>query len=244
MRVVLLGHLQRGGSPVPADRLLATRLRPALRTCTVITTAAGPDMGDIHDRMPVVLDPVVLDEWLDPANRDKPELESLLVPSPEGTLVHRAVGRAVGNVRNDGPELIEAAGEDYSAAPVSAGRRPNLPLQHVVPGPDAVHPGPAVLPVADAACREPGEATGTDQLLQPVQLRRQHDLGGANQVSKASRARRPISPASASRSARARGRSPTRRSGQVREQASQSGPGGGTQSSAMTTGTRPAASVS
>ncbi len=85
--------------------------RPALRTCTVITTEAGPDMGDIHHRMPVVLEPEVLDEWLDPANRDKPELESLLVPSPGGTLVHRAVGRAVGNVRNDGPELIEALAE-------------------------------------------------------------------------------------------------------------------------------------
>jgi putative SOS response-associated peptidase YedK len=82
--------------------------RPALRTCTVITTEAGPDMDDIHHRMPVVLEAEVLEEWLDPANRDKPELESLLVPSPDGTLVHRAVGREVGNVRNDGPELIEA----------------------------------------------------------------------------------------------------------------------------------------
>lgn len=85
------------------------RERPALRTCTVITIAAGPDMGDIHHRMPVVLELEVLEEWLDPANKDKPDLESLLVPSPEGTLVHRAVGREVGNVRNDGPELIETA---------------------------------------------------------------------------------------------------------------------------------------
>jgi len=81
--------------------------RPVLRTCTVITTEAGPDMGDIHHRMPVVLEGDVLEEWLDPANHDKPELESLLVPSPAGTLAHRAVGREVGNVRNDGPGLIE-----------------------------------------------------------------------------------------------------------------------------------------
>jgi len=86
--------------------------RTVLRTCTVITTEAGPDMGDIHPRMPVVLEPEVLEEWLDPANKDKPELQSLLVPSPGGTLVHRAVGREVGNVRNDGPELIEATVED------------------------------------------------------------------------------------------------------------------------------------
>ncbi len=82
--------------------------RPPMRTCTIITTEAGPDMGDIHHRMPVVLEDDTLDEWLDPANRDKPELESLLVPSAAGTLVHHAVDPAVGNVRNDGPELIEA----------------------------------------------------------------------------------------------------------------------------------------
>jgi putative SOS response-associated peptidase YedK len=82
-----------------------------LRTCTVITTAAGPDMAGVHDRMPVVLEPEVLDEWLDPANRDGPELESLLAASPAGTLVRRAVGTSVGNVRNDGPELIEALPE-------------------------------------------------------------------------------------------------------------------------------------
>jgi putative SOS response-associated peptidase YedK len=79
-----------------------------LRTCTVITTAAGPDMEGIHDRMPVVIEPEALDEWLDPRNRDRPELESLLAAAPAGILVHRPVGTSVGNVRNDGPELIEA----------------------------------------------------------------------------------------------------------------------------------------
>jgi putative SOS response-associated peptidase YedK len=109
-----LWEIWRGG---PAERGAAAGEvegsgdRPALRTCTVITTSAGPDMGDIHHRMPVVLEPEVLDEWLDPANHDKPELESLLVASPAGTLVHRPVGRSVGNVRNDGPDLIDAAEE-------------------------------------------------------------------------------------------------------------------------------------
>ena len=36
-------------------------------------------------------------------------LPSLLVPSSGGTLVSRPVGKAVGNVRNDGPELTEVA---------------------------------------------------------------------------------------------------------------------------------------
>jgi putative SOS response-associated peptidase YedK len=96
----------------PEARGAAGSESPALRTCTVITTGAGPDMEDIHHRMPVVLEDDTLDEWLDPANRDKPELESLLVPSPAGTLVHRPVATAVGNVRNDGPELIEDVAEE------------------------------------------------------------------------------------------------------------------------------------
>jgi hypothetical protein len=29
------------------------------------------------------------------------------VPTVKGTLVHHPVGRAVGNVKNDGPELME-----------------------------------------------------------------------------------------------------------------------------------------
>ena len=85
--------------------------RPPMRTCTVITTEAGPDMGDIHHRMPVVLEHDMLDEWLDPANRDKPELESLLVPPPPAPWSTDPVGPAVGNVRNDGPELTEAVAD-------------------------------------------------------------------------------------------------------------------------------------
>lgn len=78
---------------------------PSLRTCTVITTDAGADTGDIHDRMPVVLGVDQVDEWTDPSPSDD-LLASLLVPAPAGTLVHHPVGLRVGNVRNDGPDLI------------------------------------------------------------------------------------------------------------------------------------------
>jgi putative SOS response-associated peptidase YedK len=76
-----------------------------LRTATIITTEAGPDMP-IHDRQPVVLEPDTWDHWLDPEVTDRDELEPLLTPSREGTLVHYPVSRDVGNVRNDGPELV------------------------------------------------------------------------------------------------------------------------------------------
>ena len=65
---------------------------PLIRSCTVITTSAGPDMTGIHDRMPVILDPATFDVWLDPANEDVEEMRTLLRPPPAGTVVHHRVG--------------------------------------------------------------------------------------------------------------------------------------------------------
>jgi putative SOS response-associated peptidase YedK len=81
---------------------------PLIRSCTVITSSAGPDMSGIHDRMPVILDPAVFDVWLDPANEDVEELRALLRPPPAGTVVHNPVGPRIGNVRNNDPTLIES----------------------------------------------------------------------------------------------------------------------------------------
>jgi putative SOS response-associated peptidase YedK len=80
-----------------------------LRSCTIVTTEAGPDLTAVHDRMPVVVEAADIDEWLDPGTEEPEPLRSLLVPSPAGTLVSHQVGTAVNNVRNDGPELVEAA---------------------------------------------------------------------------------------------------------------------------------------
>ncbi len=77
---------------------------PWLRSCTIVTTDAGPDVAAVHDRMPAVLEPPAQEAWLEAA---EPELLSdLLAPSPAGTLQSWAIGRAVGDVRNDRPELL------------------------------------------------------------------------------------------------------------------------------------------
>jgi putative SOS response-associated peptidase YedK len=81
--------------------------RETVYTCAIITTAAGPDMHGIHDRMPVVLEAGALDPWLDPSNHDRDELEAMVRASPEETLRHHRVDTRVGNVRNDDPELVE-----------------------------------------------------------------------------------------------------------------------------------------
>jgi putative SOS response-associated peptidase YedK len=82
-----------------------------LRTATIITAEAGPDMP-IHDREPVVLERRNWDLWLDPSVTDTQDLQPLLVPTLAGTLVHYPVGRAVGNVRNDRPELLDEVAVD------------------------------------------------------------------------------------------------------------------------------------
>ena len=78
-----------------------------LRTATIITTEAGPDMP-IHNRQPVVLEPAKWDQWLDSKRHDVVALQDLLVPTKAGTLVHHPVGRDVGNVKHDRPDLLEA----------------------------------------------------------------------------------------------------------------------------------------
>ncbi len=76
-----------------------------LWTCTVITTAAADDTGHIHDRTPLVVPRADWARWLDPEVEDPGQ--DLLVPAVTGALAAWPVGAAVGNVRNDGPELVE-----------------------------------------------------------------------------------------------------------------------------------------
>jgi len=77
-------------------------------SATIVTTAANEAVAPVHDRMPVCLPREAWDEWLDPANDDVLGLTALLVPAPEALLELRPIGPAVGNVANDGPELLTA----------------------------------------------------------------------------------------------------------------------------------------
>lgn len=77
-----------------------------LQTCVIITTGAGADMAGVHDRMPVIVEDVDRDRWLDPNVRDADAVTGLLVPAAAGILVRHPVRIEVNNVRNDGPQII------------------------------------------------------------------------------------------------------------------------------------------
>jgi putative SOS response-associated peptidase YedK len=69
-------------------------------------------MTPIHDRMPVILPRSAWDGWLDPEHQDLEVLSGLLVPASDSLLTVRAVSTDVNNVRNKGPELIDAVDPD------------------------------------------------------------------------------------------------------------------------------------
>ena len=78
-----------------------------LWSCTILTTSANKLMRSVHHRMPVILLPESWDAWLDPDNKDVEQLTALLEPAPEDLLMLWPVDPAVGNVRNNRPELLE-----------------------------------------------------------------------------------------------------------------------------------------
>lgn len=75
---------------------------------TVVTTAATEEMAWLHDRLPRFLAPDEVRTWIEGAADDAAEL---LCPTALTGFAVRPADRAVGNVRNDFPELIgEASG--------------------------------------------------------------------------------------------------------------------------------------
>ena len=80
-----------------------------LWTAAVITTTAPDELGEIHDRMPMVIDRASWGDWLDPANTDAADVRALLAPAAAYGLMSYPVSLAVNSVRNNGPELVKEA---------------------------------------------------------------------------------------------------------------------------------------
>ena len=77
-------------------------------SCSIITAPAVEPVTQIHDRMPVILDPAVYDAWLDPAT-PAGEARNLLARNIDGDLQFHRVDRRVNSTKGGpwGPECIE-----------------------------------------------------------------------------------------------------------------------------------------
>ena len=76
-----------------------------LTSFTIITTTATDDVGRIHDRMPMAVTPDNWDQWLDPRLDDVDTIQTLMAP-PTALEVY-AISKAVNDVKNNGPELLQ-----------------------------------------------------------------------------------------------------------------------------------------
>jgi putative SOS response-associated peptidase YedK len=79
----------------------------AIRSCTLITTAANELMAPIHDRMPVIVHPSDYGLWLDPAVTEPVRLQPLLRPYPAEELDAYPVSTFVNPPANDEARCIE-----------------------------------------------------------------------------------------------------------------------------------------
>lgn len=81
-----------------------------LLSTSILTRDSAGELAEIHDRMPVFLSPELIDGWLDPhAEGDADLLAEISHGGAEvaNRMQFHEVDRAVGNVRNNSPALLE-----------------------------------------------------------------------------------------------------------------------------------------
>ncbi|SRR6266487_903685 len=80
------------------------------QTFCIVTTKPNGVAAPIHNRMPAILTREDERVWLDPDQDDPAVLLPLLRPYSDDLMAVYACNPLVGNVRNDGPELLEPVG--------------------------------------------------------------------------------------------------------------------------------------
>lgn len=78
-----------------------------ITSCTILTAKAAPEIANLHDRMPIILNPAVFEDWLskDTSGDDAAEL---LNDNRGSQLLSYRVGREVNSSKASGATLNEA----------------------------------------------------------------------------------------------------------------------------------------
>jgi putative SOS response-associated peptidase YedK len=77
-----------------------------ITSCTVLTCAPNEVMAELHDRMPVILGEADWGKWLGEEPATNEQLLDLLTACPDEWLKIWPVDKKVGNVRNQGADLV------------------------------------------------------------------------------------------------------------------------------------------
>ena len=78
-----------------------------INSSTIITTDANPLVGEIHNRMPVILEPDHYNMWLSPDPVQEQKLLDCLHPYPYEKMEAYEISKLINSPRNDSPEIID-----------------------------------------------------------------------------------------------------------------------------------------
>ena len=85
-----------------------------INSSTIITTDANPLIGEIHNRMPVILPPDCYILWLSPQPEPEEALLGCLKPYPAEEIEAYEISKEVNNPRNNSPDLINPSKDSKS----------------------------------------------------------------------------------------------------------------------------------
>jgi putative SOS response-associated peptidase YedK len=80
----------------------------SLYSCCIITTKANSLIENIHNRMPVILNPSDYDLWLNTTIHDNSLLDHLLTPYPAEFMISYRVSTLINSPLNNTPDIIKA----------------------------------------------------------------------------------------------------------------------------------------
>jgi putative SOS response-associated peptidase YedK len=78
-----------------------------IESCAIITTTANALVSEVHDRMPVIVQPADYQQWLDPAIQQSDLLKPLLRPYPAEHMQAAPVSPQVNSPKYDGPKCVQ-----------------------------------------------------------------------------------------------------------------------------------------
>jgi putative SOS response-associated peptidase YedK len=88
-----------------------------IESCTLLTTQPNDLMRELHNRMPVILQPGDYDLWLDPQVQEVELLQPLLRAFPPEEMAAYPVSRYVNSPDNDDPRCIEPLPQQQDLGP-------------------------------------------------------------------------------------------------------------------------------